>query len=141
MVDRIAVVEKYFEAQNESRAEEVLALFTEESEVYNVNLPPTRGRDGVRAFCQNLYERTASRQFKTIDVAEGRDFIMAEWKVNMTFRRGAKVGDMEVMQPFDVQLRGINKFEFLPNSDRIMCLRIYHETSTVAQKAKEFAKK
>jgi hypothetical protein len=141
MKERMTVMRKYFQAQNESKADEVSALFVEDAEVYNVNLPPFRGKDGVKSFCQNLYERTASRQFQTVDIAEGPDFIMAEWQVKMTFRQGAKIGNIEVGEPFDVQLRGINKFEFLPNSDKIRCLRIYHETSSVSQKAQQYAKK
>ena len=135
MEEKVEIVRKYFSGQNKSDADGVTPLFADDAEVYNVNFPPFRGKDGIRAFCQNLFERTATRQFNIVDIAENRDFVMAEWTVNMTFREGAKLGHLKLTKPFDVELRGINKFEFEPNSDKIKCLRIYHETTTVLQKA------
>lgn len=141
MADKISIARKYFEAQNKSNSDEVLALFAEDATVYNVNFPPFHGKDGVKAFCQGLYDRTAYRQFQLINSAEAGDVVFAEWQVKMAYRQGAKIGNLELAEPFDIQLRGVNKFEFLPNSDKIQILRIYHETSSVPQKAQQFAKK
>ena len=109
--------------------------------MFNVNLPSVHGREGIKNFCENLYSRTSARNFEILEIVEGVDIVMVEWRVQMTFRAGAKIGPWELAEPFDVALRGINKFEFVSDSRLIHCLRIYHETSTVAQLAQSHAKK
>lgn len=140
MTQREEAVQKYFDRQNTADAEGIVALFADDSEVYNANFPPVQGKPGVRGFCEGLYARTSARRFECLEVLVGGDTIMAEWKVKMTFRAGAKIGPFEIERPFDVELRGVNKFEFLPGSNLVRCLRTYHETTTVTQKAQANAK-
>jgi limonene-1,2-epoxide hydrolase len=138
-INPIDRVKTYFVAQNNSDAEAAIALFTDEAEVYNVNFPKFAGKDGIRAFCENLYARTSARNFQIVSVAQGDgNAIMAHWEATMSFRPGAKLGPFELARGFDVSLQGINKFVF-DESGSICELRIFHETTTVAQLAKENA--
>ncbi len=140
MSKRIEKALNYFACQNASDKEGVVDLFDDSADVYNVNLPPVNGKDGVRIFCENLYARTSKRQFKVIETAEGKDCVMIEWQAKLDFRLGAKIGPWELASPFEVELRGINKFEFATGTNLIRCLRIYHETTSVAQLAQKNAK-
>jgi limonene-1,2-epoxide hydrolase len=138
-INPIEQVNTYFIAQNQSDADGVVNLFAEGAEVYNVNFPKFAGKEGIRAFCENLYARTSARNFQIVSIAQGEgNVIMAHWEVTMSFRPGAKVGSFELARGFDVSLQGINKFMF-DDSGRIHELRVFHETSTVAQLAKENA--
>lgn len=128
----------YFTAQNSSDAEGVVNLFAENAEVYNTNFPKFVGKEGIRAFCDNFYARTSARNFQVIAIAEGENNLMAHWEVIMTFRPGAQVGPFVLGRGFDVCLQGINKFVF--DASGLICeLRIFHETTTVAQLAKDCA--
>jgi limonene-1,2-epoxide hydrolase len=139
MQSRRNAVKAYFEAQNNSQADRVAALFSDQGEVFNVNLPPVQGKGGIKSFCDNLYARTERREFEVIATAEEGDNAFAEWRVRMKFRAGAKLGLIELGRPFEVELRGVNLFEFVPGSDLIKILRVFHETSTVAKLAQEHA--
>lgn len=141
MTYRIDVVRQYFASQNAGDANVVVGLFSDDAEVYNVNLPAMFGKDGVKAFCENLYARTSLRNFDVLAVLEGEECVLAEWKAQLTFRAGAKVGPFEITYPFDAELRGVNKFEFAVGTNLVHTLRIYHETSTVSQLAQSHAKK
>ncbi len=140
MRNKTEIANDYFTNQNTGDKEAVAALFDDRAEVYNVNLPPVRGKDGVRAFCENLYARTSARQFRVLDSAISHDSVMIEWQAKLSFRAGAKIGSWEVVSPFEAELRGVNKFEFTPGTDFIRCLRIYHETTTVSQLAQKNGK-
>ena len=140
MKSRQSVVQAYFEAQSRSQADRVASLFSDRGEVFNVNMPPVQGKAGITAFCQNLYDRTERREFEVLTVAEAGDKALAEWRVRMSFRPGAKIGPFELASGFDVELRGVNSFEFEPGSELISTLRVYHETTTVARLAGEHAK-
>jgi limonene-1,2-epoxide hydrolase len=138
--NQVEAVKAYFHHQNDGSAEGVTSLFAEDGSVYNVNLPPVRGREGITAFCQNLYARTSARKFSVLTVATSLDTVMAEWTAELTFRPGAKVGPVELASGFTASLRGVNKFEFAPGTDKISTLRVFHETSTVAELARSHAK-
>jgi limonene-1,2-epoxide hydrolase len=140
MQSRIAAVKAYFEAQNRSQGDKVTSLFSDQGEVFNVNMPPVRGKAGIKAFCDNLYDRTERREFEVLTTAQEGDMAFAEWRVRMTFRAGAKVGPCELASPFEVELRGVNSFEFEPGSELIKTMRVYHETTTVARLAGEHGK-
>ncbi len=141
MRSRLSVVKAYFEGQNQSQADRVAAMFSDQGEVFNVNMPPVKGKAAIQAFCENLYDRTERREFEVLTVAETTDKALAEWRVRMTFRPGAKIGPFELASGFEVELRGVNSFEFEPGSDSLHCLRVYHETTTVARLAGEHANK
>jgi limonene-1,2-epoxide hydrolase len=141
MSQRVEVVRGYFEAQNRGDAEAVVALFAEDATVHNAALPPVKGHSGVRGFCQNLYARTSSRRFEVLEVLEKDSVVLAEWQARMTFQPGAVVGPHTLAKGFDVELRGVNKFEFQPGSDSIATLRVFHETTSVARLAAENAVK
>ncbi|MFZ1682800.1 MAG: nuclear transport factor 2 family protein [Candidatus Zixiibacteriota bacterium] len=131
------IVEDYFRGQNGSDKDLVVSLFAEHAKVYNVNLPPFEGKDRIRQFCEDLYGRTSKRKFELVAYAEGSDFAIAEWSAKLSFREGAKIGPWTLGKPFEVDLRGVNKFEFDSGSTLISCLRVYHETTTVAKFAQE----
>jgi hypothetical protein len=133
-------VNAYFEAQNRSDAATVVGLFSETGTVQNAAMPPVSGHVGIRSFCENLYARTSARQFEVLSVLEGQGRAMAEWKVKMTFATGAAVGPHTLASSFEVELRGVNVFEFAPGGDKIDQLRVFHETSTVARLAAEHAR-
>lgn len=137
---QIEAIKAYFQHQNEGMAARVTSLFTEDATVHNVNFPPVHGHEGIMAFCDNLYGRTRSRKFTVLTVAATQDAVMAEWSADLTFREGAKVGPWELASDFTASLRGINKFEFAPGTDKIRTLRIHHETTTVADLARSHAK-
>ena len=88
MNSRRSSVEAYFEAQNLSQADRVAAMFSDQGEVFNVNMPPVKGKAAIKAFCENLYDRTEQRKFEVLRVAETSDMALAEWRVRMTFRPG-----------------------------------------------------
>lgn len=137
-INPIEQAKTYFTAQNQSDADAVVKLFDEGAEVYNVNFPKFAGKEEIRSFCENLYARTSARNFQIISIAQEGNAIMAHWEVTMSFRPGAKLGPFELARGFDVSLQGINKFIF-DDSGLIRELRVFHETSTVAQLAKENA--
>ena len=141
MSKRAKAIQGYFDAQNRGDADAVVRLFSADATVHNAAFPPVSGHHGVKGFCENLYARTSSRQFKVISLLEGEDLALAEWQVRMKFRPGAVLGPCTLAEGFDVELRGVNKFEFRPDCNLISCLRVYHETSTVARLAAERAKK
>lgn len=134
------VVQKYFDAQNQSNAAAVVELFAKNAIVYNAAQPPVTGLEAIRAFCENLYSRTSQRSFTIINLGVGEDFIMAEWTAKMIFCKGASIGPLTLEHSFDVDIRGINKFEFITGASLIGCLRVYHETTTVMTLARANAK-
>lgn len=140
MKSRITTVKAYFDGQNNSKADMVVSLFSDQGEVFNVNMPTVTGKAGIKAFCENLYDRTEFREFEVLVIANDGDFVFTEWRTHLKFREGAKIGPFELATSFEVELRGVNSFEFEANSELIKCLRVYHETTTVARLASEHAK-
>src|SRR5690606_3779917 len=114
MSKKLEAIQTYFDAQNRGDAATVVQLFTEDGAVHNAAFPPVTGPEGIRGFCENLYDRTSSRHFKSLTVLEGEDVGIAEWQVRMTFRSGAVLGPHTLAESFEVELRGVNKFEFKP---------------------------
>lgn len=137
---RTDTVKKYFNFQNNADMESVVDLFENQTEVYNVNFPVFKGIDGVRLFCEGLYSRTSKRKFEILEISKSKNKIMVEWQTKLTFRAGIKIAQWQVSEPFEAEFGGVNVFEFLPGSNKIKCLRIYHETSTVAQLAQLHSK-
>lgn len=136
----LKTVEDYFDAQNNSNANAVVDLFSNDAKVVNVNFPPFEGKEAIEKFCQGLYNRTSSRHFQIISTALADQQVMAHWNVEMRFRPHVKIGPFELEKGFDVALEGVNVFTFDNNNGAIKELKIFHETSTVAQLAKENAK-
>lgn len=141
MSKRAEVVREYFRAQDRGDAEGVVKLFAVDATVFNAGLPAVKGQEGVKGFCENLYSRTSAREFKVLAIFEDGDAAVAEWEVSIRFRADANVAGHVLATGFDVQLRGMNKFDFRANSDLVSCLRVYHETSSVAKLAAENAKR
>ncbi len=141
MGKQLETVKKYFDSRTTCDVNDSLKIFTRDAEIYNVNFPPFRGVEGIRNFCENFAARTSHRQFEILDVLEKGNTVMAEWKAKLKYRAGARVGDLELAEPFEAELAGINKFEFEEGTNLIKLLRIYHETTTVSQLAQKHAKK
>ena len=141
MEKQIETIKQYFKAENNTDTEGVVSLFTDDATVFNVNRPPVSGKNGLQEFCEDFYRRTSARDFTIISITASPDVIMAEWQAKITFRAGAQIGPYQLAQNFTVDLRGVNKFEFAANTNLIRCLRIYHETTTVAQLAEKHALK
>lgn len=131
------IIEKYFSSQNKADKAAVLALFSPDAVVHNVNMPPFEGAAALEKFCDDLYARTSKREFQVIEVVERGTIAMAEWKGELDFREGATVGPWVLKSGFSVSIRGINKFEFDRETRKIKVLRIYHETTTVGQLAQK----
>ena len=93
--------------------------------------------EGVKAYCNDFQQRIASCMFTIVDILQEENKAMVEWTAQLTYRKDATVAGFTLARPFTVALRGINKFEF--NKDKIRCLRIYHETTTVMHLVKEHA--
>ena len=108
--------------------------------MYNVSRQRYVGKDGVRTFCTGLYAHTSKRDFEVLEVVEGESAVMVEWRADMTFPAGADVRQGQLAESFDIELRGINKFEFSPGSDLVRCLRIYHDASALARLAEAHVK-
>ena len=132
-------VNAYFAKQNQSDATGVVGLFSKDAEVHNAGFAPVMGHEGVRGFCENLYARTASRNFRMLAMVEDDNVAFAEWEVTMEFRKGAQIGPFKLAKNFTVKLRGANKFDFDAETGLIQTLRVYHETSTVGRLAQENA--
>ena len=139
MSKRAQVVREYFRAQDQGDTDGVVKLFANDATVFNAGFPPVKGQEGVKGFCENLYSRTSARQFTVLAIFENGDAAVAEWEVRMSFRAGANVAGHVLATGFEVQLRGMNKFDFKPNSDLVSCLRVFHETTSVGRLAKENA--
>ena len=131
------LIEKYFKARATSDLQAFQEIFTPDVEIYNVHFPVFKGMEGVKAYCNDFQQRIASCMFTIVDILQEENKAMVEWTAQLTYRKDATVAGFTLARPFTVALRGINKFEF--NKDKIRCLRIYHETTTVMHLVKEHA--
>ncbi|GEM_PF-6445364 len=129
------VIEQYFKARAASDLQVLQAIFTPDIEIYNVHFPVFKGREGVKSFCHDFQQRIASCTFDILAVLEKDTVAMVEWIGKLTYRKGAIVAGLEVTNPFTLELRGINRFDFI--NDKVRCLRVYHETTSVMNLLKE----
>lgn len=129
------LIEQYFKARVNFDFQTLATLFTEDVEIYNVHFPVYKGITGIQAFCSDFQQRVEYCVFTILDILQEGDRAMVEWRASLTYKQGALVGGIKVTQPFTLTLRGINRFDF--KNDKISCLRVYHETTTVLQLVKQ----
>jgi hypothetical protein len=132
---RAAIVKKYFASLNNSDVSEVISLLTEDAEFCNADLPPVFGREGVERYLGDLCARTLNRNFEVLGIDIGEDCAKAQWRVQMTFRAGARYGPFTFKDPFEAGLEGQTEFKFAPGTDYIRRLQILHESISRIAKA------
>ena len=132
---RDAIVRKYFDSLNNSDVNEVISLLSEDAEFRNADLPPVFGREGVRSYLGDLCARTLNRNFEVLDIEAGEDSVKAQWRVQLTFRAGARYGPFTFKDPFEAGLEGQTEFKFIPGTDSINKLQILHESISRIAKA------
>ncbi|MBS3144887.1 nuclear transport factor 2 family protein [Candidatus Woesearchaeota archaeon] len=132
------LIESYFKARATSDLQALQTIFTDDIAIYNVHFPVFQGREGVKSYCTDFQQRISSCTFDILEILEKEAVAMVEWTAKLTYRTGAIVAGLAVARPFTLELRGINRFDF--TNDKISCLRVYHETSSVLNLVKEHAK-
>ena len=131
------LIERYFKARATSDLHTFQELFAPDIEIYNAHFPVFKGMEGVKDYCNDFQQRISHCTFEIIDILQEEHKAMVEWIAQLTYKKGATVAGFVVTRPFTVELRGINRFDFA--DDKIRCLRIYHETTTVMNLVKEHA--
>lgn len=126
----VRVLARWFDGLNAGEIDDLLALFAPSPFIRNAANPPMSGPMAARTLLMDFFERTRSRTFNLLDAAENDRQVFAAWTAELTFRKGARVGELAL--PFDVTvpLRGIDRFK-LDDADRIVELDIVHETTSV----------
>ena len=130
------VVKRYFEALNNSDVQGITDLFGDRAQVFNLSFSPIEGKAGVQNFCQEFFEQTTQRNFQILSVAFANQQVMAHWSAALQFRSGAKVGSLVLETGFPLRLEGVNVFIF-KDDGVIDEMKIFHETTSIAQKAEE----
>lgn len=123
------LVNRWFDGLNRSDLADLLGIFAETPWIQNAAHPPIEGPDAARTLLEDFFERTASRRFELIDMAEHGDEVFAGWIATLVFRKGATVAGRVLRNDVSVEQRGADWFE-LDGSGRIKVLRIAHETTT-----------
>lgn len=136
-MSKLEVINRYFDARARSNLSALQEIFDPDIEIYNVHLPVFRGREGIERYNSDFKGRIAYCEFEILEVLERENLALVEWKAELKYKKGAQVAGVEVAEPFILELRGVNRFDF--RDGKIQCLRIYHETTTVVNLAKEHA--
>ena len=128
-MDKKQLIKIYFKARAESDFNALVEIFSDDVQIHNVHFPVYSGIEGIKNFCIDFQKRISHSTFEIIKILENDSLAMVEWGAVLTYKKGALVAGMEIKTPFNLKLRGINRFDFTDN--KISCLRVYHETSTV----------
>jgi len=123
-----ALVTNWFDGLNRGDLTGLLGLFANTAWIQNAANPPVEGPDAARHLLEDFFQRTASRHFELIDMAEQDDEIFAGWICTLVFRKGASVAGRLLRDNVRVDLRGADWFK-VNSAGRITALQIAHETT------------
>ena len=125
------IIARYFAAEDAGDVECIVELCSQEVTVRNAAQPVQRGKEGVRDYVTAFVQRTSSRSFEVLAIAEEGDLAFAWWNGRLTFKAGVPFGPtITTKQPFDITLEGVIRFRF-NGDDEIEELDVYHETTSV----------
>jgi len=124
------LVTRWFDGLNRGHLPGLLSMFADTVTIQNAANPPIEGPNAANQLLEDFFQRTASRRFELIDMAERGDEVFAGWTGVLLFRKGASVAGRELRDNVQVELRGADWFK-LNAAERITELLIAHETTSV----------
>jgi ketosteroid isomerase-like protein len=124
------LVTRWFDGLNRGDLPGLLGLFADTVTIQNAANPTIEGPHAAKQLLEDFFQRTASRRFELIDMAEQGDEVFAGWTGVLLFRRGASVAGRVLRDNVEVELRGADWFK-LNAAGRISELLIAHETTSV----------
>ena len=134
-MEKKTIIEQYFHAREAFDVDAFLKLVADTIEIHNVHFPVYYGTDGVRAYVRDIQQKMSHSAFEILAQFENGTMGLVEWRALLTFRAGALIAENTVKTPFTLTLRGATRFDF--EGDKITCVRMYHETTSFVQMAKE----